>query len=284
MKELIINADDFGLHPVINAGIIRGFQHGCITSTTIMPAAGYFADAVSQALTAPGLGIGVHLTLVGEKPVCASDKVNSLIDRQGNFPPKYPHFLLRFFAGKISPAQIEAEFSAQIKKVMDAGIKITHLDSHQHLHILPGIIDIVLSLAAKYQIKAVRIPDEAYLFQGGIPLKPVRMFARNGLTMLARLARRKAKEKGLLAADHFFGMLGGGNMLEKHLSYIIDHLPPGASEIMIHPGNDDSILQQQFRWNYHWQAELAAVTGRNILAQLTENKVRLISFGELHNA
>lgn len=284
MKQLIINADDFGLHPSINSGIMKGVQQGGITSTTIMPAAGYFEDAVSRALAVPGLGIGVHLTLVGEKPVCPSDKVSSLIDRQGNFAVKYPQFLLRFLSGRICLAQIETEFSAQIAKVMNTGIRITHLDSHQHLHIMPGIIDIVLALAARYKIKAVRIPDEAYFFQGGLPLKPGRMLARTGLTILARRARCKAGQKGVLTPDHFFGMLAGGHMSEQQLCNIVEHLPDGSSEIMIHPGSDDDMLKQQFDWNYHWEAELRAVTGKKIIQRLTENKVRLISFGELRNA
>jgi len=283
MKKLIINADDFGLHRDINTGIIIGYQTGCITSTSIMPTAGAFEHAVDLASAHSGLGIGVHLTLVGEKPVCDPSTVPSLVGEQGEFSPQYPQFLLKFISGQVRLREIRQEMEDQVRKVANMGINITHLDSHQHLHIMPGIIDIVIDIAKQFGIKALRIPAEPYFFAGGYPFTLPRMMGRSGLTTLARLARKKAKRYGLVTPDYFFGMLAGGNMTEKYLLTIIDQLPNGVSEIMIHPGSDDTILKEQFNWNYNWQAELAAVTSKNVLRRLAEMKIQSISFGELKN-
>lgn len=284
MKKLIINADDFGLYEGINQGIIRGHQSGCITSTSIMPNGKAFEDAITLSRANPHLGIGVHLTLVGEKPLNDPAKVASLVDKDGLLPSSYIQFLLRFILGQVRLEEVRRELLAQVRKVAAAGIPITHLDSHQHLHVVPGIVDIVVDIAKEFNIKAIRIPGEPYLFLGNYPFTPVRVVARAGLTFLSRLAKAKVKQSGLAAPDHFFGMLAGGNMREEYLVHILDNLPEGVSEIMMHPGSpgsDAAALNQSYGWNLHWQAELDAVTSGRVCGLIREKNVRLVSFKEL---
>jgi len=281
MKYLIINADDFGLHETVNLGIIHGFTAGFITSTSIMASGKAFGHAVSLASANPQLGVGVHLTLVGEKPVCELDKIKSLLDNEGCLAPQYPQFLARYILGKIELADIRREFTAQVQKVVDSGIHITHLDSHQHLHIVPGILNITINIAKEFGIKAVRLPAEPYFFLGGYPCQPMRIVARAGLTCLAQLARRKIGISQLAMPNHFFGMLAGGNMREEFLLNIIDTLPDGISEIMMHPGSNNEVLNKCYNWNYHGQEELAAVTSDNVRRRIADKKITLLSFRDL---
>lgn len=281
MKYLIINADDFGLHETVNLGIIRGFTSGFITSTTIMANGKAFEHAVTLANAHPQLGIGVHLTLVGEKPVCQPDIVTSLVDKQGCLAPQYPEFLLGYMRGRIHLSDIRRELTAQVQKVADSGIHITHLDSHQHMHIVPGIINITIDIAKEFGIKSVRIPAEPYFFLGGYPGTPMRVIARCGLTCLAQLARKKFRKGELAMPQNFFGMLAGGNMREEFLLNIIDTLPDGISEIMMHPGTNNEELNNSYSWNYHGQEELAAVTSDNLRRRLTDKKITLLSFKDL---
>ena len=281
MKQLIINADDFGLHETVNLGIIHGHTAGFITSTTIMASGRAFEHAIMLAKANKQLGIGVHLTLVGEKSVCPADEVKSLVDDAGYLAPGYPRFLLRYLGGSIRLADIRRELTAQVQKVVDSGIHITHLDSHQHMHIVPGIIQITMDIAQKFGIKAVRIPAEPYFFTGGYPCTPMRIVARTGLTFLAQLAGIKIKQNNLLKTDHFFGMLAGGNMQEEFLSKIIEKLPEGITEIMMHPGTDNELLNKSYHWNYHGQEELAAVTSDNMRHRLADRNIKLISFRDL---
>lgn len=283
MKQLIINADDFGLHPEINRGIVHGHVSGCITSTSIMPGGEGFSDAAAQAAAHPNLGVGVHLTLVGAKPVADPGQVSSLVDEAGQFPAKYPQFMARYFRGRVKLQDIRTEFEAQIEKTLATGIKISHLDSHQHLHVLPGVIDIVLDIALRYEIKALRIPAEGITFLGGYPFALARVISRSGLSCLAGIARGKAKRRGFNMPDHFFGMLAGGNLKEEFLLRIIEQLPEGTSEIMIHPGFNDDILGAQFGWGYHWQSELAAVTSAEVYRRIADLDIKLASFRELRN-
>jgi len=281
MKSLIINADDFGLHETVNLGIIHGFTVGCITSTTIMASGNAFEHAVTLASANPQLGVGVHLTLVGEKPVCHPDQITSLVDQQGCLAPQYPQFLLRYLLGQIHLVDIRRELTAQVQKVVDSGIKITHLDSHQHMHTVPGISTVTMDIAKKFGIKAVRIPAEPYFFVGGYQCSAIRMIARAGLTCLAQVAREKFRKGGLAMPQHFFGMLAGGNMREEFLLNIIDALPDGISEIMMHPGTNNEELNNQYHWDYHGQEELAAVTSGQLRSRLADKKITLRSFRDL---
>lgn len=281
VKKLIINADDFGLHETVNSGIIQGHTAGFVTSTTIMANGNAFEHAVELAGANKGLGIGVHLTLVGAKPVCEPQQVKSLVDSEGYLASQYPQFLLRYIKGQISLADIGQELRAQVQKVVDTGIQITHLDSHQHMHIVPGIIKITIDIAKEFGIKAIRIPAEPYFFKGDYPSSPMRFVARGGLTFLSQLAARKIKKYELTMPEHFFGMLAGGNMREEYLLNIIKTLPDGISEIMMHPGSNTEIVNKIYNWDLHGQEELAAVTSDNLRCLLAAQKIKLISFRDL---
>lgn len=240
-----------------------------------------FEHATTLALANKQLGVGVHLTLVGEKPVCNPEKVKSLVDSEGCLAPQYPQFLLRYLLGSIELSDIRRELTAQVQKVVDSGIHITHLDSHQHMHIVPGIINITIDIAKEFGIKSIRIPAEPYFFLGGYPCTPMRFVARAGLTFLAQLAGRKIKKHNLTMPEHFFGMLAGGDMREEFLLKIIDTLPEGISEIMMHPGINNELLNNDYNWNYHGQEELAAVTSDQVRYRLAHKKINLISFRDL---
>jgi hopanoid biosynthesis associated protein HpnK len=281
MKQLIINADDFGLHTDVNQGIIQGHKLGCITSTSLMPGGKAFEEAIALSLDNPHLGVGVHLTLVGANPVCEPCDVSSLVDYEGRLSANYIQFLRRFMSGKVHLGDIRKELVAQVKKVVATGIPITHLDSHQHMHIVPGIIDITIDIAKEFGIKAIRIPAEPYLFLGGYPFSAARIVARAGLTFLSGLARSKVQAADLGAPACFFGMLAGGNMQEEFLLNIVDHLPDGISEIMMHPAINATMLKELYPWNYHWQEELGAVMSKSVIESIEREKIRLVSFGVL---
>lgn len=285
MRYLIVNADDFGLHQDINRGIIKGFQEGFITSTSLMCSAPCFEQAVALAKENLQLGIGLHLTLVGGvKPLLPLTQVATLIDEQGVFPADYLLFIKKFISGKINKAEIRAELSAQIERGLAAGLNITHIDSHQHLHVLPGLIDIVIELCQKYQIPRLRMPAEALLWQGGYQAGAARYIGKWGLTVCAQLAARKAQQAGLRYPQHFFGMLAGGNLDEQLVKNMLQALPEGTSELMTHPGLQAKQLRSLFTWGYHWEEELQAFLSLSNQNEIKERAISLINFGGLDYA
>ena len=282
MKRLIVNADDFGIHAAVNRGIAAGYNVGIITSTSLMAGGAAFADAVRVVGECPGLGVGVHLTLVGGGyPVLSTQSVPSLLDETGRFLPSHPVFIARYLAGKINLAEVERELTAQVEKICDAGIVPTHFDSHQHLHVLPGIFAVVTKLAARFDIRAIRKPAEPICFFGGMMPSPGRVAGRCALSLLAAWSMRNAKLAGLAVTDCFYGMLAGGQLNENRLQALIDSLPEGASEIMTHPGLGGEELTQIFPWGYHWEEELKALLSPKVRERIRNGNVQLISFREL---
>lgn len=282
MKQLIVNADDFGLHPLINAGIIKGHQEGFITSTSLMPSALCWQEAVRLAKENPRLGIGVHLTLVGGVPsVLPKEKVSSLLDDDGLFLPDYVAFAKRYYGGAVKRSELEAELRAQLERALESGVNITHIDSHQHTHVLPGINSLVLKLSNEYNIIRVRIPKEGYLFTGGFQTSVGRLIGRSGLSFCADMAALRADSLGLRHPQHFYGMLAGGHLNAQLIANILRQLPEGVSEIMTHPGLDSAALGKAFSWQYHWREELDAYLDAGNKALLRELGIEPVSFAAL---
>ena len=282
MKQLIVNADDFGLHPLINAGIIKGHQEGFITSTSLMPSAPCWQEAVRLAKENPRLGIGVHLTLVGGVPsVLPKEQVSSLLDDDGLFLPDYVAFAKRYYSGAVKKAELEAELRAQLERALNCGVNITHIDSHQHTHVLPGINSLVLKLSNEYNIIRVRIPKEGYLFTGGFQTGIGRLIGRSGLSFCADMAALRADSLGLRHPQHFYGMLAGGHLNAQLIANILRQLPEGVSEIMTHPGMDSAALGKAFSWQYHWREELDAYLDAGNKALLKELGIEPVSFAAL---
>lgn len=282
MKQLIVNADDFGLHPLINAGIIKGHQEGFITSTSLMPSAPCWQEAVRLAKENPRLGIGVHLTLVGGVPsVLPKEQVSSLLDDDGFFLPDYVAFAKRYYSGAVKRSELEAELRAQLERALSCGVNITHIDSHQHTHVLPGINSLVLKLSNEYNIIRVRIPKEGYLFTGGFQTGVGRLIGRSGLSFCADMAALRADSLGLRHPQHFYGMLAGGHLNAQLIANILRQLPEGVSEIMTHPGLDSAALGKAFSWQYHWREELDAYLDAGNKALLKELGIEPVSFAAL---
>ena len=137
--RLVVNADGFGASPAITRGVLQGHRQGIITSTSII---GNCADpAAVKALLdeAPGLGVGVHLTLVKGPSVAPPNAVRSLLGPDGRFPSQPAEVLYSWAKGAMRADDVEREFEAQVARLADTGLRIDHLDTGFHLGFLPAI-------------------------------------------------------------------------------------------------------------------------------------------------
>ena len=134
-KHLVVNADDFGFTPDVNQGIEDAHRRGILTATTLMANGAAFDDAVERARLNPSLDIGCHLVLIGG---------SSLVTGKP-FPDSVPRLMAALASGQLRPYD---ELKAQIRKILDAGIRPTHLDTHKHTHLAPPVLDAVARLAA----------------------------------------------------------------------------------------------------------------------------------------
>jgi hopanoid biosynthesis associated protein HpnK len=271
VRRLIVNADDFGLHPGINAGILKGHRDGIVTSTSLSPNGVAFADAVARALGAPELAVGVHLTLVGEAPVSEAALLPTLAP-DGRLPKHFTTLFHRLLLRRIREEEIERELDAQVARVVDAGIRVSHLDSHQHVHLHPALLPIVLRVAGRFGVRAVRAASELYPLRG---LKPALLF------LFARHGAQRIRGAGLRTADACVGLVETGRLAEADLEALVVGLPAGTTELVCHPGLDDAAIGAAYEWGFRWESETAALTSRRVREIVEGRDVRLISYHEL---
>ena len=278
--RLIVNADDFGISKAINNGIVKAHCNGIVTTTSLMAVGRAFDHAVALCRAFPALDVGVHLTLVAEKPLLKQK--TSLAGKDGYFPPDISMLLKLLLNQRIQLPEIQAEWSAQIERILNCGIRVTHLDSHQHLHALPGIAGLAIGLARRYHIPFVRIPMEDRLVARPITSHGlVRMTGSMALRagcLVARLNRRRVPG---CQSPRFLGFHEGGRLNPESLERILRALKPGrVYELMCHPGltPEEPYIR---RWNYGHQIELDALAGPSVQSLLIARNIRLCSFADL---
>jgi len=242
--SLIVTADDVGLHAGMTEGAIRAHREGIVTACSIVANGAAFEDAVARLRDVPSLEVGVHLTLVEERPLTPI-----------RAPRKYTSYVPLYLARVISIAAIERELRAQIERVLTSGLRVTHLNGHQHLHLLPRIFRVVCSLARQYAIPYVRIVDD----HGGAA-RPISMRA---LSSLGRRGRMTG-----LTNDRTIGVSGAGHL--EDVVPLLDHVR-GVTELVTHPG----IGVSGYAWGYDWDRETRALCDPRLREQLVTRGIAL---------
>lgn len=268
-KKLIVNADDFGLTESINNGILESFCNGIVTRTSLIANASAFNQALKLSQENPALNVGIHLTLIEEKPVSSPMKIKSLIDTDGKFFKNCRVFLLKYIKRQISLSEIRIELEAQIKKAKDNGIKITHLDSHQHLHMIPGIFSIVKEIMGKFDIKNIRMPN--------FTLKKILNLKELSTGLLAKKCKASLLHSNISYPDRLWGLDQNGNINEMHFLKILKNLHPGVTEIICHPGFiDEEYIRKYSHWHYNPTGDLSVMTSSLIKETIKNNDIQLL--------
>lgn len=259
----------------INRGIMEAVAAGSVTSASLMVGMPGFEDAVSLARQSGGsFSVGVHLTLTVGRPLT---RAASLIDPATGEFMRPPTLLRRALTGGLSPADVLDECGAQIGRARRAGLPITHIDGHLHVHVWPGIAPVVRHLVRAEGISTIRVPNEKLL---GVPLWRRRLPERaiiRGFTSRARISRWP-----VVAADHFVGStLLGMRDFEGGLLRVLDRLAPGTTEVMVHPGYVSGPLPGNDGYTSQREAELRALTSQAVRDRLRSRDLQLIHFGAL---
>jgi chitin disaccharide deacetylase len=260
MKRLLVNADDFGLSVPITDGIIEAHTRGIVTSTSIMANGAAFDYAAERARELPQLKIGLHWSLV-EEPWLTTGSVMS---------PGYGHFAKAVITGAIKTAQLEGELRAQFERCRQAGLKLTHLDSHQHVHALPGMWSLVIQAAKEFGIPRVRVPLDSPLRSG--VWKSSRVVGKTVLCFLSEFARGSIRAAGVQTCDRMTGLFESGWLDERRLLAILEGLPDGTTELMCHPGYADA---KYAHWNFRWEEELKALTSPAVRSRMEQLGIEL---------
>ena len=280
MKQLIVNADDFALSRGVTEGIIEAHRRGIVTSTSIMAPGSAFDYAVEQARLHESLGVGVHLTLVEERPVCHPGDIGTLVQRNGRLPMCYTELLSGLLLGRIRLQHVEKELRAQVAKCAGAGFRLTHLDSHQHVHALPSILRMVLDIAGDYGIRGIRIPRDSPRRRGAFRCD--RFLGKAALCLIARYDARALRNRRVSACDRMAGLFDSGTLTEDRLLRILGRVSDGTTELVCHPGRVDLACRETYsHWGYQWEAELDALTSESVGDILRAKNIELINYHAL---
>ena len=272
MVRLVLNADDLGLHPRIDEGIFRAREEGVLTSTTVL-ATGKTARFAIERATALGLGVGVHLCLTTHLTPAAEARLVRWLAPGGRFRRDWAELSVAWLSGLIPRDEVALEFEAQLSRARAFGAQVDHLDTHQHLHLLPGVSSIVEALAAREGL-AVRWPRER---------PQVRWLAHPAsavkATLLAGLARSplKAAAKRVRA----WGVFESGRLSVARLVRLLERLPDGDHEIVTHPGLAPGVVAEDPSWRYDWESELEALTSPAVVDVIERRKIELVRYGQL---
>ncbi|MFZ4518389.1 MAG: ChbG/HpnK family deacetylase [Microthrixaceae bacterium] len=272
-RLLVVNADDFGLTPGVSRGILRAHRDGIVSSTTALAVGPAFA-AHATALVDSGLPTGAHLAVVGEDPpVLSAAEVPTLVDGRGRFPLTWKQFVARAARGRVDPDDLRREFTAQFDVLEAAGVRPTHVDAHQNLHLWPSVAGVVLEVAAARGVRAMRLTRTS-----------VWTATSGGVRTLSALLARRARAAGFAVPAASTGLDEAGHLSEERLVDAVAWLGgTGAptAELACHPGEFDDPDRARYEWGYWWPDELDALCSAAARAAVDRAGFRLASFADL---
>jgi chitin disaccharide deacetylase len=265
VRELIVTADDVGLHRGITAGAITAHRRGIVTACSVCACGAALDDAVASLAGAPDLDVGAHLMLVEGRAILQHPRIPSLVRHDNRFRAGHRQFVVDYLAGRIRLRDVEAELEAQLDHLLSAGLRPRHVNSHQHVHMLPGVFDVVARLAARYAIPYVRLVRD----RGG-HAGPLRRIAVGALRLLATQVR----SEGLATSDRTIGVMNAGHLTPQRLLSLVEHVG-GTTELVAHPGVGNAAIASQYDWGYDWESEMAALCDPDVRASLEQRGIRL---------
>jgi len=280
LKRLIVNADDFGYTRGVNRAIVEACRNGVVTSTSLLANGAAFEDAVETARAEPRLDVGCHLNFVEGKPVSAPERIPHLIGADGRFLKPW-QLAARLLRRAVPESEIEQEASAQIEKLLAAGLRPSHVDTHKHTHVHPAVARAVAQAARRYAIRWIRRPFENFLPPSARTISAKR-FAVASLNWLAPAFERRMAAMGVAMPDFFNGVLLTGRLTRQAFAETLADLPSGVTEVMCHPGYCDAELRESStRLQEERELERETVSDGAWRAQAKELGITLTAFGEL---
>jgi chitin disaccharide deacetylase len=276
VKRLIITADDFGAAREVNEAVESAHRGGVLTGASLMIGAPAAADAVARARRMPGLRVGLHVVLVEGRPVLPPSAVNHLVDDSGMLRSDTAAFGAFLAVSRAARRQLSDEITAQFESFRSTGLHLDHCNAHQHFHLHPAVGSLIVSIGARFGLRALRVPLE--------PIQVLRRIEQRvpvgsgWLTApFARLLRRRCRLDGLLVPDQVFGLHWSGQMNRGRLAGLIRNLPDGLSEIYLHPATGPFAGSAP---GYRYRHELDALTAAEVVAACRDPVLRLGGFSD----
>jgi hopanoid biosynthesis associated protein HpnK len=278
-RFLIITADDFGLHEAVNEAVQQASEAGALTSASLMVGAPAAADAIRRARMLPGLRVGLHLVLAEGRATLPHELIPDLTDEGGQMSGDMFLRAVRFIADRGTRRQLEAEIRAQFSEFSRSGLPLDHVNVHKHFHLHPTLLDMLLRIGRDFGIASVRVPAEPLWFAskaGGW----AGVLRGALLSPWTALMKRRLRSAGVSHNDHLFGIAASGGMNEATLLTILARLPPGITEIYMHPAVQSGRAITESMHGYRHAEELAALMSPRVRATIALGRYELGGFAD----
>lgn len=261
MRRLIVTADDFGAAVEVNEAVEAAHRDGVLTAASLMVTGPAAADAVARACRMPSLRVGLHLVLVEGRPALPASAVSELVDEHGRFRTDMVAAGVKLAWSPRAQRQLANEITAQFAMFRATGLPLDHCNAHKHFHIHPLIGASLVSIGARFGLRAARVPVEP-----SVVTAP-----------WAVLLRRRMRAAGLLLPDQVLGLRCSGQMTAARLAGLIRELPVGLSEIYLHPATGPYAGSAP---GYHYADELAALMSAEVRAACRDISAQLGGFAD----
>jgi chitin disaccharide deacetylase len=255
----------------------QAHRHGILTSASLMIGAPAAADAIARAKRLPSLRIGLHVVLVDGRALLAHEEVPDLIDKAGRFQENMVRAGLAFSLQPKLRRQLTAEIDAQFRAFGSTGLVLDHVDAHKHFQLHPTVAGLLAKFARLHRAPAVRVPFEiARVLAAAAPQdQPV---GGRVIAAWAQFMKRRLVKLGLKVPDQVFGLAWSGAMTAARLGGILRNLPPGLTEVYLHPATAGTF--EGAAPGYRYAAELAALTDSDVMAAARAPDLRLGGFAD----
>jgi hopanoid biosynthesis associated protein HpnK len=282
-RRLVVSADDFGVATEVNQAVVRAHLGGILTNASLMVTGEAASEAVRLARELPALGTGLHLVLAQGRAAAPRERIPRLVDAAGRFrdAPVWSGVRYAWLAiGRRGADELRREIEAQLDAFTRTGLRLSHVDGHLHMHLHPMVLPILLELAPRFGVRAVRLPREPLL-------RAVRRDGRHVVrrtlegaifAALARFAAPRLRASGLVTPTRVYGMHQTGEVDAAYLTALLAELPVGTSEVYCHPSTGRPPALAHLQPRYQNERELAALTSAEVRAEVGRQGVSLVSY------
>jgi hopanoid biosynthesis associated protein HpnK len=283
VRKLIVTGDDFGLAVPVNEAIEEAHRRGILTTASLMIGGAAARDAVARAKRLPSLKVGLHLVLVEGRPVLPSCEIPDLVDGRGEFSTRLVGAGLNFFFRPGVRRQLEAEIRAQFLAFQETGLLLDHVNAHNHMHLHPTVLGLILKVGREFGLRAMRVPYE--------PVFPSWRASRRGLVsklagwMLLypwiQILKVRLRRAGIRCNDFVFGLNDSGHLHQDIFLRLLSCVPQGVTEIYCHPATRRCAELDRAMPDYEHEQEFKALVSPAVREAIAESGFQRIAFSEL---
>jgi chitin disaccharide deacetylase len=271
LRRLIVNADDFGLSNSVNQAVIRAYRDGILTSASLMVNEAGFDEAVQLAKENPGLGVGLHLTLLHGHSTLPPSQIPGLVNSRGEFSNSPVGAGMAYFFRRRLRGQLRSELRAQFEKFHSTGLRLDHVNGHLHLHLHPVIFKMLMDDSESLGIRHFRFTRDC--LARSRRMSSGHLFYKVSHTIiydcLSGRARQPLRQRNIRHAQITFGLLQDSRVDEEYILELLPELPPGDSELYSHPSLD------------RFKHELTALISPRVREQVQKLGIQLIRYQDL---